>query len=146
MRVKATVSAHALLVERVDGETERVLMVRLAYKDHRWRKWSFPGGFVDEGEALDAALSREVFEEIGVRLQHWERMAVVPLLDQEHPHISFVYLCTAWEGEVQCLSHELLEAAWMDRPALTQIIQENDLAYPMMVQQLACLGWGESGE
>lgn len=143
MRVRATVSAHALLVECVAGETERVLMVRLAYKDHRWRKWSFPGGFVDEGEGLEVALSREVFEEIGVRLRQWEQMAVIPLLNQEQPHISFIFLCSDWEGTVQCLSHELLEVAWVDRLTFAQLVQEDALAYPIMRQQMNCLGWDE---
>lgn len=141
MRVKTTVSAHALIIDRPFGVGMRVLMVRLAYKDHRWRKWSFPGGFVDEGEAVDAALSREVVEEIGVCLQHWEQVAVIPMLDQEQPHIGFVFLCDAWEGEVSCMSRELLETAWIDRSTFVQMVQEEALAYPFMVQQVACLGW-----
>lgn len=145
MRVKATVSAHALLVERVGGESERVLMVRLAYKDHRWRKWSFPGGFVDEGEEVGEALSREVFEEIGVQLRQWEEVAVVPTLTQTQPHISFLFLCHGWEGRAQCLSHELLEVAWVDRLTFAQLVQEDALAYPVMRQQVRCLGWREDG-
>ncbi len=140
-RVKATVSAHAMLVEQEAGVVGRVLMVRLAYKDHRWRKWSFPGGFVDEGEPLEAALRREVLEEIGVRLQQWERAAVIPLLDQEYPNISFIFLCHDWEGEIQCCSHELLEATWIDQAAFGRMVQEGSLAYPCMMQQMACLGW-----
>ncbi|MBF0584080.1 MAG: NUDIX hydrolase [Magnetococcales bacterium] len=142
MRVKATVSAHVLLVECVAGGAERVLMVRLAYKDHRWRKWSFPGGFVDEGEGLEAALLREVAEEIGVGLQTWEQVAVIPSLGQEQPHVSFVFLCREWLGEVECRSHELLEAAWVDRSMFARFVQEGALAYPVMCQQMRCLGWG----
>ncbi|MEO5362736.1 MAG: NUDIX hydrolase [Magnetococcus sp. DMHC-8] len=141
MRVNATVSAHGMLVECVDGVVERVLMVRLAYRDHRWRKWSFPGGFVDQGEELEAALVREVLEEIGVRLLRWQQATVIPILDQEHPNISFLFLCHAWEGEIRCCSHELLEYDWIDRAGFARIVQEDGLAYPVMVQQAACLGW-----
>jgi len=33
--------------------------------------WQFPQGGVDEGEALDEALVREVFEEIGLKAEHY---------------------------------------------------------------------------
>lgn len=147
MRVKATVSAHALIVDQPSGKDMRVLMARLAYKDHRWRKWSFPGGFVDENEGVEAALLREVSEEIGIGLRQWQQMAVVPMLDQEQPHIGFVFFCDAWEGEALCHSRELLEIAWISRSTFTRFVQEGDLAYPIMAQQVACLGWGmvESG-
>ncbi|MBF0460516.1 MAG: NUDIX hydrolase [Magnetococcales bacterium] len=145
-RIKTTVSAHVLLVGRGIGSTESVLLVRLAYKDQRGGKWSFPGGFVDEGEELGGALLREVIEEVGVRLRGWEQVDVVPLLDQEHPHISFLFLCDAWEGEVRCQSRELLEAAWFDRCAFAQLAQTGALAYPVMRQQVACLGWPAEGE
>ncbi|CAK0770389.1 hypothetical protein WCLP8_4560004 [uncultured Gammaproteobacteria bacterium] len=40
---------------------------------------------------MEAALLREVREEIGLRLQRWEQVAVVPLLDQPQPNVSFVF-------------------------------------------------------
>lgn len=141
MRVKASVSAHALIVNHSLGEEKRILMVRLAYKDHRWRTWSFPGGFVDEGENLETALLREVMEEIGLHLTQWQQVSVEPTLEQEQPHIAFIFRCDAWEGEPQCHSREILETAWIDRATFATIVQEKTLAYPVMLQQVQCLGW-----
>ena len=141
MRVKATVSSHAFIVDQPLGKEKRILMARLAYKDHRWRKWSFPGGFVDEGEKLGTALVREVMEEIGLRLQQWQQVEVTPMLELKQPHIAFIFLSDAWEGKAYCRSRELLETAWVNQSTFAQIAHEETLAYPLMVQQVACLGW-----
>lgn len=54
------------LVERADA----LLLVRNRRRDGRI-DWSPPGGVVDEGEALLSGLGREVFEETGLRVDHW---------------------------------------------------------------------------
>ncbi|MBF0098083.1 MAG: NUDIX hydrolase [Magnetococcales bacterium] len=142
MWVRTTVSAHVMLVDRQAGNIERLLMVRLSYKDHRWGKWSFPGGFVDQGESVPGALCREVVEEIGVVLSQWERVEVIPLLEQEQPNISFLYISDSWQGEIRCCSRELLEFAWFDRVTFAQMVRRGELAYSVIADQVtASLGW-----
>jgi len=55
------VTVGALIV----GPSERVLLIRT----HKWRdRWGVPGGKVDWGETLLAAVHREVAEETGLEL------------------------------------------------------------------------------
>ncbi|MBF0310190.1 MAG: NUDIX hydrolase [Magnetococcales bacterium] len=140
-RLKATVSAHVILVERTSGGEERILLTQLAYRDQRNGKWCFPGGFVDAGETLEMALRREVMEEIGVRLHSVRQVAVVPLFELIVPNIGFLYVCESWEGEPRRLSHELMETAWVDREAFRLLEAQGQLAYAQMAVQVVGLGW-----
>lgn len=144
MRVKTTISTHALITKE-DSFTKKqqVLLVRLAYRDHRWRHWCFPGGYVDEGEELITALCREVREETSLELLSWERVGVTPLLGLQQPNISFIYRCDTWQGVAAACSRELIEVAWFDEEQFLAIAQaDGPLAYPShMRRQVKALGW-----
>lgn len=61
-----TVGVRAILLDR-DG---RIALVRHTYMDH----WYLPGGGVKKGESIDAALFREMAEEVGVTDARIERV------------------------------------------------------------------------
>lgn len=58
-------SAGALLYRRGQGDLE-VLLVHPSGNYNRRAPWGIPKGLPDEGEELEAAARREVFEETGV--------------------------------------------------------------------------------
>lgn len=137
-RLLATVSTHVLIVS---PETRRLLLVRLAYGDHRHRKWALPGGFVDAGEGLETALLREVREEVGLTLSAPRQVGVNSFLEQSHPHVGFLFHTDSWRGEVVPGSREILETLWADEATFARLFLDNELAYPEMAQQVECLGW-----
>lgn len=53
----------------------RVLGARRSYPASLAGRWEFPGGKVEDGEEPEAALARELAEELGVKVRIGERVA-----------------------------------------------------------------------
>ncbi|MEJ0003267.1 MAG: NUDIX domain-containing protein [Pararobbsia sp.] len=76
--------------------------------------WEFPGGKLEVGESVEAALERELHEELGVTITRSERWRV---LEHDYPHAYVrLYFCkvTAWEGEL--VGREGQAFAWQRQP------------------------------
>ena len=89
------VSAVALI--DVDG---RVLMAERPEGKSMAGLWEFPGGKVEPGETPEAALIRELDEELGINT--WES-CLAPLTFASHTYEDFhlimpLFACRKWEG------------------------------------------------
>lgn len=63
---------HGVKCVLTDGD--RVLLVRHTYGH---REWDLPGGNVRRSEAAHEAASREMEEELGVRIEHWDALGEI---------------------------------------------------------------------
>ena len=99
----------AALIDR-DG---RVLLARRPEGRPMAGLWEFPGGKVEPGETPEAALIRELSEELG--LETWES-CLAPLTFASHAYEDFhllmpLYACRKWEGAPRPLEGQ--ELAWI---------------------------------
>ena len=77
------------------------------YKDF----WEFPGGKIEPGETPEAALKREIKEELATEIDVNEYVGTV---DYDYPdfHITLLlYLCSMVSGNLELLEHE--SAKWL---------------------------------
>lgn len=106
-----TVVAAAL----VDG-AGRVLLQQRAPGRAMAGLWEFPGGKVEAGERPEAALVRELEEELGIGVEAASlEPAAFASADNSGRHmLLLLYLCREWRGEPQALDAAALQ--WL-RPA-----------------------------
>jgi 8-oxo-dGTP diphosphatase len=96
----------------VDGDG-RVLLARRPEGKPMAGLWEFPGGKVHPGETPEAALIRELGEELGIGV---EASCLAPFTFASHPHpeghlLLPLYLCRRWEGAVRAREGQAL--AWV---------------------------------
>lgn len=107
-------------MERIDVVAAIVehdgLFLACRRRPERGGQWEFPGGKVEAGESVDAAVSRELREELDVAVVSGE---VFTTVEHGELRIIFVLASLADERPTQSTDHDQLE--WLTLDELTSV-------------------------
>ena len=73
-------------------DSDRVFVAQRDQNAHQGGLWEFPGGKVDAGETVEAALSRELNEELGIFVDYAE-----PVMQIKHDYTDKIVLLDVWQ-------------------------------------------------
>ena len=94
---------------------EQVLCVQrgISPRDYVSKKWEFPGGKIEAGEAGEVALAREIAEELHLHVQVTDRLITV---DHTYPHFHITmhaYQCQIVDPTQVLTLTEHLDHRWL---------------------------------
>jgi 8-oxo-dGTP diphosphatase len=121
--------AVGVLLEGAGPQARFLLTSRPAGKPYAGY-WEFPGGKVEAGESIEAALARELHEELGIHVDAAARWRV-EVVDYPHALVR-LHFCkvTAWRGEL--VMREGQQMAWQMLPVQV---------HPVLPGTLPVLAW-----
>jgi len=119
-RKKAVRTAVVAVVKNNDGN---VLLTKRAIPPYLG-KWVMPGGKIDLGEPITAALKREVMEEVGLEV-HVEGLIdifeIVPSDEHREHYVILYYLASPKSGNLAPNKGEISEVVWADRETVNNM-------------------------
>ena len=106
------------VVAAIICQDNQIFATQRGYSDFKGG-WEFPGGKVEPGETPEAALMREIREELAVEISVGELLTTVEY-DYPNFHLTMhCYLCRLTGGELRLLEHQA--ARWLGRGELYSV-------------------------
>jgi mutator protein MutT len=118
------VAAKAIIID----PQQRILLLRKSHDDRRHAgnsgRYNLPGGKVNPGETIQEAVVREVREEVGLSIQHFEPRPIFvgewrPVLRGAQMQIMGIFFaCDGWDGDIVLTDGEHDTYTWVGEDAV----------------------------
>ena len=106
------------VVAAVIKDGDKIFATQRGYGDLKGG-WEFPGGKIEGGETPQAALKREIMEELDTEIEVGE---LIDTIEYDYPefHLSMgCYWCSVVSGELVLKEHE--DARWLGKDELMDV-------------------------
>jgi len=110
-------AAGGVVLRRQDGELEVAIVHRPMHQD-----WSYPKGKLEEGETLEEAAQREVFEETGFICRLLRFIGHTEYLDRKGRPKVVAYWVMAADAGAFAVNEEVDELRWLPVAAAHQLL------------------------
>lgn len=115
---------------------QQVLLSLRHAEQHQGNKWEFPGGKVEAAETVEAALHRELQEELAITVTRAEPFMLIEHSYPERDVVLHIWLVRNFNGEPK--SQEQQPLKWVDINLLHQLpFPDANLPIVSKLQQLA---------
>jgi 8-oxo-dGTP diphosphatase len=111
---------QVVVAAMIEGDDGRILIAERPVGKFMAGWWEFPGGKVEFGETPEAALAREVCEELGIEIEVRDPFHAVNVARTEMTAVFVVFYWCRWTGgEVQLL--DAGDVAWVTPEDLDEV-------------------------
>ena len=101
------------VVAAIIKKNNQYLIVQRNRNKHLGLKWEFPGGKVHDNETFEEALSREIKEELNIKINMYEKIAEEKYKDEKIDIVLHYFLCSQKSGTIKLNEHE--DLAWVEK-------------------------------
>jgi 8-oxo-dGTP diphosphatase len=127
---------HVVAAALVDGGG-RVLLAQRPEGKSLAGMWEFPGGKLEPGESPEAALARELDEELGIAAEGLEPFTFVSFAYPDFHLVMLLYWCRHWTGEPIGRDGQALR--W-ERPGAMAVLPMPPADVPLVEALVAAIG------
>lgn len=127
---------HVVAAALVDADG-RVLLAQRPEGKSLAGLWEFPGGKLEPGESPEAALARELEEELGITAPQLAPFTFVSFAYPEFHLVMLLYWCRAWTGVPHGRDGQALRWEW---PVAMPALPMPPADVPLVEALIAALG------
>ena len=130
---------HVAVAVIVDSQQQVLIALRQSHQ-HQGNLWEFPGGKVEQGESVIAALQREIEEEVGLRVNTAEPFSQIQHDYGDKSVLLDIHLVDAFQGNAEGKEGQKIkwcpvtDLAQLDFPEANKtIIQQLEAHYSVQI-------------